>query len=633
MKPTHSEIRKLSPDIVRLIAAGEVIERPASVVKELIENSLDAGARHIEVRLANGGMSSIVVKDDGCGIPSGQVPLLLERHTTSKISEQADLESIITLGFRGEALYSIAAAGDVILTTRFTNEDAGTRLISESNSKKIETVPWPGGTQVETLRLFHSTPARRKFLKSETAEYTRVAELVSAYALAYPDVAWKVEHNGRKTVQTPGTGNPDDALIAVYGAATARMMLKVDFERGPVKITGTISSIELHRARRSDQIIFLNGRFIKDAGITAAFERPYLDFLPPGRRPVIILKIECDPSEVDVNVHPHKREVRLANPRLITSAVYHAVLSTLERDHPLYGDRVESVSPKINIDEATGEVIPQYQNSIPHLPNGQSQTAPIVFDEREWAIREPKRKHSGEWDVDPHRAQQTKSDFRSTGTSSLPHEYPQFSDLELEDQLPPVGNTVQFANTYLLYNQGKSVYLIDQHNLHERILYEEFMNRERTNDVLSQTLLFPVQVNLSPSLASLVNEHIDEIRNAGFDIEEFSDPATGVSNSFVLRSVPHVLAGGDPSRAFVDIIERVGDDEDARSQDGFRRGFVVNLSCKSAIKAGQKLSEPEIEYLISHIGDGTYYTCPHGRPTIIRLDEDWFRRVFKRSAK
>jgi len=600
-----------------MIAAGEVIERPASVVKELVENSLDAGAGHIEVKLSNGGMSSIVVRDDGVGIPSKQVPLLLERHTTSKISNEGDLESIITLGFRGEALYSVSSASHIVLTTKFVDEDSGTQLTYESGDKNIKTVPWPKGTQVESLKLFHSTPARRKFLRSETAEYRRVAELISAYALAYPEVAWRLEHNGRSTIRTPGGGNPDDALMAIYGADTARLMLKVAHVQGPVKITGAISSIELHRARRTDQTIFLNGRLIKDAGIMSAFERPYLEFLPSGRRPVIVLKIECDPTEVDVNVHPHKREVRLANPRQITSAVYHAVMSTLEKDHPLYGERTGGVS----IDEGTGEVI--QSPSSPSTPT----------DEKDWAIREPKRRHTGEWTGESDAQQPSVSRSQSENIPTLPHEYPGFSELNIDIELPPSGNTVQFANTYLIYNRGTSVYLIDQHNLHERILYEEFMKREDAREAASQALLFPVQVNLSPALASIVNEHMDEIRTAGFDIEEFSDSGTAGSNSFVLRAVPDVLSGEDPSQAFTDIIERAGEADGNNEPGGFRREFVINLSCKSAIKAGQKLSEAEIEYLIGHIDDGTYYTCPHGRPTIIRLDEDWFRRVFKRSSQ
>ena len=628
MQATRPDIRRLPQEIIRLIAAGEVIERPVSVVKELIENSLDAGAKNIEIRLENGGLASISVRDDGSGIPSAQVMRLLERHTTSKISTETDLESIYTLGFRGEALYSIASASDVILSTRFVDEDAGTRLTYENGVKNVETIPWPGGTQVESLRLFHSTPARRKFLRSESAEFSRVASLVSSYALAYPDVAWKLFHNGRESLRTPGTGNLDDVLVSIYGVDTARKMIRLEFPSGPVRISGAISSFELTRARRTDQIFFLNGRLIKDMSITSAFERPYMDFLAPGRRPMAILKIECDRTEVDVNVHPHKSEVRLANPRTITSAVYHAVDNSLKRNHPLYSDTTEKAvdEPDVRIDDRTGEVYQTDFGSPPQSPK----TVDEKSYEREWAISEPKRRHTSDWPP------QEEDKYRPLGRrrhENVQHRYPSFSEIDLSDELPPVGNTVQFANTYLIYNQGKAVFLIDQHNLHERILYEEFSSRERKSDHVSQALLFPLQVKLPASIAGLVSENKEMISEMGFDVEEFSDEKSGGEQAYVLRAIPQALKDADPVSAFIDIIEKTSENDDLSEPGGFRRAFTVNLACKSAIKAGQKLTEEEIDYLIGQIKDGTYYTCPHGRPTIIRLDEDWFQRVFKRSPR
>ncbi|MCX6646792.1 MAG: DNA mismatch repair endonuclease MutL [bacterium] len=600
MQVTRPDIQKLPQEIVRLIAAGEVIERPASVVKELIENSLDAGSKNIEIRLESGGCV------------------------------EADLESIFTLGFRGEALYSIAAASDVILSTRYTDEDAGTRLTYESGEKKVETIPWPGGTQVESIKLFHSTPARRKFLRSDSAEFSRVASLVSSYALAYPDVSWKLTHNGRESLRTPGTGNLDDALVAVYGVDAARKMIRVDFPSGPVRISGAISSFELTRARRTDQLFFLNGRLIKDPSITSAFERPYMDFLAHGRRPMAILKIECDRTEVDVNVHPHKSEVRLANPRMITSAVYHAVDNSLKRQHPLHADNSPANvidESEVRVDEQTGEV---YQKDFQTF----SQPSTVLNDrvnEREWAIREPKNRHTSDWPVQEEEGKYRP--FIRRQRENVQHKYPSFDEIVLDNNLPPEGNAIQFANTYLIYNQGKAVYLIDQHNLHERILYEEFTSRERKSGQVCQTLLFPLQVKLPVSLAGLVTENKEMISELGFEVEEFSDVASGGEQAFVLRSIPQSLKEADPVRAFTDIIEKASENEDITEPGGFRRAFTVNLACKSAIKAGQKLTEQEISYLIGQIKDGTYYTCPHGRPTIIRLDEDWFQRVFKRSQR
>jgi len=623
MTETKPDIHKLPEEIVRLIAAGEVVERPSSVVKELVENSLDAGACHIEVKLENGGKDAIVVRDDGFGIPSEQVPLLMERHTTSKISHEADLNSIITLGFRGEALYSVAAASDVIISTRFRDEEAGTRLSWQAGERKIETISWPGGTQVESLRLFHSIPARKKFLRSESAEYSRVASLVSSYALAYPAIAWRLIHNGRESIRTPGTGNLDDAMLAVYGTDTARKMLRVNYRREGVRVTGSVSSLEIHRARRTDQYIFLNGRLIKDPGIMSALERPYMQFLPAGRHPLTILKIECDPGEVDVNVHPHKREVRLANPRHITGAVYRAVEETLMKHHPIQGAQpvpdgeAGIIDADVSIDEKTGEVFP---GAPPVAAESTGHARQITSDEREWAIRGPKSRHTSDWPAT------SASGGKGSRRDEALHVYPSFDDIGIDFELPTEGNTIQFADTYIIYNQGRAIYLIDQHNLHERILFEEFMNREDASGIVSQALLFPVQVKLPPSLENLVQEHMDDLNSLGFEIEEFGERGT-----FVLRSVPQALKKADPVQAFTDVLEKASENEGIDDKDGFRRAFIINLSCKSAIKAGQKLTEEEIDYLIKHIGDGTYFTCPHGRPTIVRLDEDWFRRAFKRS--
>jgi len=592
------------------------------VVKELVENSLDAGATHLEIKLVNGGMTSVTVRDDGCGIPAEEVPLLLERHTTSKIEDEADLGAIRTLGFRGEALYSVAAASDVILSTRFRDEEAGTRLTWENGQKTVETISWPGGTQVESLRLFHSTPARRKFLRSSSAEYAQAAQLVSSYALAYPNIAWRLVHDGRETMRTPGTGNLDDAVIAVYGVEIARKMLPVSFEEGSIRVTGAISAIDTTRARRTDQIIFLNGRLVRDPGISAALERPYQQFLPRDRHPLAILKIECNPEDVDVNVHPHKREVRLAQPRAITGSVFHAVSHTIRESRPF----PTAVEEAFEIDQTTGEVTRIDET----VPRPQEERATDRRDELDWAVREPKRRHTPEWPPSPDSAEQTaRPPQYAERQEEAVHQYPSFEEMDIEDDLPPVGHAIQFANTYLIYNQGRAVYLIDQHNLHERILFEEFMGREEKATAASQTLLFPLQVTLSPALAGLVAGNLDELHSLGFEIEEFSE---GVGRqSFVLRAVPQALGEGDPVAAFTDIMERSAQDMEGSAPGGFRRAFAVNLACKSAIKAGQPLSESEIRFLIEHVKDGTYVTCPHGRPTMIRLDEDWFRKAFKRS--
>ncbi|MFH1675637.1 MAG: DNA mismatch repair endonuclease MutL, partial [bacterium] len=611
---------------VRLIAAGEVIERPASVVKELIENSLDARSTEISVIIVNGGLSSIIVRDNGTGIPSKQVGLLTERHTTSKISTEADLDAILTLGFRGEALYSMASAGDLVMSTRFVDEEIGSRLTARNDEKKVEEISWPGGTQVEVVNLFHSTPARRKFLRSSSAEFSKIAEIVSAYALAYPAHAWRLYHNDREILRTTGSGKLEDALLAVYGADIVRRMLTVDFAKGPVSISGAVSAADTHRARRTAQTIFLNGRLIKDPSILAALEQAYGPFIPKGRHPIAMLDIRCDPGELDVNVHPHKREVRMANPRMITGSVYRAVENALQRDRTVSNSAVAPNPLPVkdfSIDELTGEVM--------EIQTGQSkQSARLteIADDDSWAIRQGKRHHTSEI-PGPVIPDDSAPKLRRK-VENKQHEYPSFADLEIIENSDPVASTLQFADTYLVYVSGSEIYLVDQHNLHERILFEELNRRESETRTVSQALLFPMQVNLTPSLAALVKDHIEELNRLGFDIEEFSSETIG-GQSFVLRAVPSELSEGDPARVFLDCIERVSQDENISSPGEFRKSFITNLACKSAIKAGKKLTESEIGFLLKHIDNPTFLTCPHGRPTVIRLDEEWFKNAFKRS--
>lgn len=638
MDQSRRTIRQLDQDVVKLIAAGEVIERPSSVVKELIENALDAGSRHIEVKLVNGGLTSILVRDDGSGIPSDEIPLLLNRHTTNKIESEADLGRILTLGFRGEALYSIAAVSELILSTRFHTEETGSRLTSKDGQTTVEVISWHGGTQVESLGLFSSIPARRKFLKSASAEYSKIAELVSAYALAYPNICWKLSHNSRMTINSPGTGRLEDALLAIYGPDIARHMIQVEqaahdsvpSER--IRISGVVSSPDITRARRTDQIFFVNGRLIRNQSLSAALERAYDPLLSQGRHPLAVLMIECDPAEVDVNVHPHKTEVRFAHSTNVISAVYKAVKTSLTRIANIPKAAVFRTESEISnetnfIDEITGEVgLTNPKSSTSLMPDFK-----IRENDASWAIRQPKRHHSGTWQqpVESNSGQKPVVETTRNTKSATEHSYLSLNELNVPQYLKPSSNTFQFANTYIIYNDGRCVYIIDQHNFHERILYGKFRSRSEKSDTYCQTLLFPLQISLPASLAALVHEHMDEIETLGFQIEEFSE--AGATQSFVLRAVPQELGSIDPVTAFIDCLEKASQDEDIREPGGFRKAFEINLACKSAIKAGQILSDDEIAYLVDHLPDGSFHTCPHGRPAVVTLDEEWFRRIFRRS--
>lgn len=582
-------IQVLPENLVKRIAAGEVIERPVSVVKEMLENSIDAQADRIEIQIEDGGISSITIIDNGTGILKDDISKLLHRHSTSKIVNEDDLYNISTLGFRGEALYSIASVTRLRIKTRHKDESEGTELISEDGNISIKTVSSPIGTTIEASGLFHNTPARRKFLKSASSEYQRIAEVVSKYVLAYPHISFELSHNGRTTLKSLG-GSPQDPLIALWGAKAASQMLPVDLRAGDVRITGFVSSPELSRSSRKDITIFVNGRLVKDPTISVAVERAYQNILPPGRFPVAILKIQMPPSDVDVNVHPNKREVRLAKPQDIFRDIGVAIERALAMHRPLKSPDNSSSA----YDEPRERNLP-YDFNKPRshrLPDGEL-PAEVIFTDLESGEAQP----------------MFKGEIASRGIRA--------------------GDVIELLNTYIIFEDDEHLAIVDFHNLHERIIYEEMEAAEKSSDqaVLSQRLMFPESFTLPPDLAQMLESESDFINRMGFEVEPFG------SGAFILRAVPHFLKDPQASDTLLDILNEVNQEiGPTKNAAEFIRNFKITAACKAAIKAGTRLKQEEIEFILRHVHDARYMTCPHGRPTIIKLDREFFDRQFKRKS-
>jgi DNA mismatch repair protein MutL len=587
-------IQILPESLVKRIAAGEVIERPLSVVKELLENSIDAGSSRIEIKLEEGGIESITVIDNGSGIPKDDIPKLLHRHSTSKIVTEDDLYTISTLGFRGEALYSIASVTKLRIRTRHHDDTEGTELVSEDGRIEIHTISAPIGTTIESTGLFYNTPARRKFLKSPSSEYQKIAEVVTRYVLAYPSISFELLHNGKSVLKSLG-GSPQDPLIALWGAKVASQMLPVDFRAGEIRITGFISSPALSRTNRKDITIFVNGRLVRDSTIAASIERAYHGNLPPGRFPIAILKIELPSTEVDVNVHPNKKEVRLADPGAIFKDVQVAIDRALALTRPLKSPTGGTIIPE------TGEVI-----------RGGGQGASQGGYHQSW--------HGS--------ARELPAEVFFPGMEQESQTEPLFSG-EIVPRTIRRGDVIEFLDTYLAFEDGGELAIVDFHNLHERILFEEMQDAERSSgaSVLSQKLMFPESFTLPPHLAQIVEEESEFLNRMGFEIEPFG------SGAFILRGVPHFLKDAQAADAVLDILTEVNREIGASHSPGdFTRHFKATAACKAAVKAGARLKPEEIDFIIRHAKDSRYLTCPHGRPTLIKLDREFFDRRFKRRS-
>ncbi|RME50011.1 MAG: DNA mismatch repair endonuclease MutL [Caldilineae bacterium] len=577
-------IQILAPDVAAKIAAGEVVERPASVVKELIENAIDAGARTIRVEIRAGGKRLIRVSDDGCGIPADEVPLAFERHATSKVRAVEDLYAVRTLGFRGEALASVAAVSQLRMVTRPAEQTAGTQIRIEGGVRQPpEPVGAPAGTTVTVENLFFNVPARLKFLKADATETGHIHRVVSHYAMAYPEIRFSLHSNGRRVFHTDGSGALYDVLVSVWGLAVARQLLPVEWESEEgIAVSGYTGMPSLHRGARNQIVFFVNRRWIQDRALGQAVAQAYHTFLPVGRHPVAVLNLTLNPADVDVNVHPTKAEVKFRDPRAVFTAVQRPVRAAITHDAPLTRP-AQAVAGEGGRWEGEGHA----GDFARHAPGPAWSRFGL----------EAQRPLSGEAAFEP---------------------------AAEEGGLPPLRLVGQIQQMYVIAEGPDGLYLIDQHAAHERILYERLMAQQQTAAVASQRLLTPLLLELSPAQAAIVAAEMEALTAAGFALEPFG------GSSYRLLAVPDMLARADPAAAFADILDEMAEGALPMARQTHER--VAIIVCKrAAIKGGQTLSTEEMRELIDQLeACQNPRTCPHGRPTMIHMSAYQLAREFGR---
>jgi DNA mismatch repair protein MutL len=595
-------IHVLSEEVVSQIAAGEVVERPASVVKELVENAIDAGASHIRVEITGGGRTRIRISDDGSGIPSDEVELAFLRHATSKLQTANDLSHIVTLGFRGEALASIASVSHLSITTRIAEETAGTQLqISGGALIRRQSVGAPAGTVITVENLFFNTPARLKFLKKENTEKRQIALIVTRYAMAYPHVRFVLEQDGREVFRSTGSGQLADVLVSALGLDTFKNMVEIEGgesereSRRDIRVSGYSSVPNHHRADRNQITLFINGRWIQDTRLAYAVTQAYHTFLMTGRYPIAVLMIQLPPEEVDVNVHPTKAEVRFRDQDSLFVAVQKAVRRAL-------------------VDLAQ---TPAMRGRVDGLPWGSQ-------DNSAW-----EQNHASQLDLSlelQSSGQHTRTSlYREPQPPLAPTDIPDGPGAPLKPRTLPILRVVgQIGATYIVAEGPAGLYLIDQHAAHERILYEQFMEAHARQAPASQYALTAQTIHLPPAESALLTENMETLAHIGFDIEPFGP------NTFIIRAVPALLANQSPQ----DVLNAILSDLEAGAKPGQAaiEDKIVTRVCKqAAIKAGQILSVDEMQSLIRQLERcQSPQTCPHGRPTMLHMTSDQLAREFGR---
>ena len=574
-------IRILPPALAARIAAGEVVERPVSVVKELVENSIDAGASQITVEIRGGGVEFIRVVDDGAGVPAEEVPLSFQRHATSKLDSPEQLDHVATMGFRGEALPSIAAVSHVAIQTRPHAETAGFRMALrwgeplESGSEGCAP-----GTTLEVSELFGNQPARRKFLRSAQSETARVQELVSRYALAFPEVRFRLVNDGRASLVTPGNGQPREALLAVYGSQVAENMLEVhaeDPETG-YAVEGFAAAPSVSRANRTYMTFFVNRRLIQSRMLSFSVEEAYAGLLQTKRYPVVAVNLVMPYDQVDVNSHPAKREVRFHNDNRVFSLTQRAVRAALVANSPVPSLAVPSNG----------------FSSFGNFPSSSRASGAVFPASAGGDIQSPDAAGASGAEA-----------LTLLGRPSVP--------------LRVVG---QLKMTYIVAEGPEGMYLVDQHAAHERVVFDRLLERRGETDSASQPLLSPVSVELTPSHATALQENLEAIATYGFQLEPFGE------RTYLLRAVPSILTSDEPGKALIDILDMATLEGLTRQKEDV---MAASIACHAAIRAGQSLTEPEMSALLEQLeATPNPHTCPHGRPTMVHFSSYHVEREFGR---
>jgi DNA mismatch repair protein MutL len=638
-------IRILAPEVAEQIAAGEVVERPASVVKELVENALDAGARRITVETEAGGKALLRITDDGCGMSPEEALLALQRHATSKLRSADDLFDIQTLGFRGEALPSIAAVSEMEILTRTAEAEEGCRTLIEGGVVREQVAaPATVGTRITIRRLFFNVPVREKFMRSDVAEGGHITEWLQRLALSHSDVTFRLVQDGREALLCPGSQEPLNAVVSILGRAVARDLIRVPSSEveGGVRVSGFVGRPTLTRSSRTLQHIYVNGRAIRSPIITRALDEAFRSTMPSGRYPVVVLFLQIPAGEVDVNVHPAKTEVRFQDEGAIHQSVKHAVLAALR-------SQVVAETPPLPGADVAYPTAPQAKSALIAEPGAVAYTGPPQETQpfADVALAPPnpwtRPEVGGSW-----RSQRSYPAPSRDGCETDPFEQPASRFVEASVGMQPLTPTAPSGSarsaipdapsaipalTYLGQSQdlfilamgdGK-LWIIDQHVAHERVLFDR-LTAPGGGPEPAEGLLVPITMEVDRPRTLALEDHRELLEQLGFVIEPFG------MGRFVLRAVPRSLIGRNYERVFHDLADELAEQTQG-GQVRLRKEEVAmaaaGRSCKSAVKAGQRLSEPEIERLLEDLRHARNpHTCPHGRPVFLTYDQPEIERLF-----
>lgn len=660
-----ANIQVLDQITIDKIAAGEVIERPASIIKELVENAIDAGASAVTVEIKEGGISFIRITDNGCGIPKGEVPLAFLRHSTSKIRSVDDLSTVASLGFRGEALSSIAAIAQVELITKTKDEVTGTRYRIEGGAEKsIEDTGAPDGTTFLVHQIFYNTPARRKFLKTPMTEASHVSELMTRLALSHPEVSIQFINNGQEKLHTSGNGKLKDIIYHVFGRDIANNLLETNERIDGIQVQGFIGKPIISRGNRNYENYFINGRYVKSNIIAKAIEDAYKDFTMQHKYPFTALHFTMDGTDLDVNVHPTKMELRFSNQQGVYNFIYNALKQTLSEPELI---------PRVELPEAKevpvkAEKIVERKQEQPMTPVREERKTPVIEEEKnlDYFMKKMRERvtayHQQAVEVKPTPApsviqenvnydalpasqvaavKQPVPEQRTVAKEPMPEQAVaprEEKSVVTEKQLDFFEEKLltkkaaqeykiigQLFETYWLVEFHEQLYIIDQHAAHERVLYEKTLRGMKDREFTSQYLSPPIILNLSMQEEEALNTHMDIFTNIGFEIEPFG------GDSYAIRAVPDNLFSIAKRELFTEMLDQLVDGIHSSLAPDIVAEKVASMSCKAAVKGNSRLSVAEVETLIGELLElENPYHCPHGRPTIIAMTKRELEKKFKR---
>ena len=658
-------IQVLDQITIDKIAAGEVIERPASIIKELVENAIDAGASAVTVEIKEGGISFIRITDNGCGIPKGEVPLAFLRHSTSKIRSVDDLSTVASLGFRGEALSSIAAIAQVELITKTKDEVTGTRYRIEGGAEKsIEDTGAPDGTTFLVHQIFYNTPARRKFLKTPMTEASHVSELMTRLALSHPEVSIQFFNHGQEKLHTSGNGKLKDIIYHVFGRDIANNLLETNERIDGIQVQGFIGKPIISRGNRNYENYFINGRYVKSNIIAKAIEDAYKDFTMQHKYPFTALHFTMDGTDLDVNVHPTKMELRFSNQQGVYNFIYNALKQTLSEPELI---------PRVELPEAKevpvkAEKIVERKQEQPMTPVREERKTPVIEEEKnlDYFMKKMRERvtayHQQVTKVKPTPApsvvqenvnyealpasqvaavKQPVPEQRTVAKEPMPEQAVaprEEKSVVTEKQLDFFEEKLltkkaaqeykiigQLFETYWLVEFHEQLYIIDQHAAHERVLYEKTLRGMKDREFTSQYLSPPIILNLSMQEEEALNTHMDIFTNIGFEIEPFG------GDSYAIRAVPDNLFSIAKRELFTEMLDQLVDGIHSSLAPDIVAEKVASMSCKAAVKGNSRLSAAEVETLIGELLElENPYHCPHGRPTIIAMTKRELEKKFKR---